>query len=138
MLRACEELDYMTHIVMRMFENTQLPLDDPHRFRVEVLFRCGGAGTGQVEGGVEWGGLGGGGPWWQLGGWGRTTQPAVPPPPTTPGSPVFRTPIPSQHPHLCSHTPNSPGAAYDPTQVMPAKKDHVLPVAPRVPLHPEG
>lgn len=32
----------------------------------------------------------------------------------------------------------SPGAAYDPTCVTPAKKDHVLPVAPRVPLHPEG
>ncbi len=32
----------------------------------------------------------------------------------------------------------SPGAAYDPTEVVPAKKDHVLPVAPRVPLHPEG
>ena len=32
----------------------------------------------------------------------------------------------------------SPGAAYDPTVVIPVKKDHVLPVAPRVALHPEG
>lgn len=32
----------------------------------------------------------------------------------------------------------SPGAGYDPTEVVPAKKDHVLPVAPRVALHPEG
>ncbi|KAL4445780.1 hypothetical protein ABPG77_008979 [Micractinium sp. CCAP 211/92] len=69
-LHECRELDYMTHIVLRMFENTTLPLDDPKRFRVEVLF--------------------------------------------------------------------SPGAAYDPTEVVPAKKDHVLPVAPRVALHPEG
>lgn len=68
-LHDCRELDYMTHIVMRMFENTQLPLDDPNRFRVEVLF--------------------------------------------------------------------SPGAAYDPTEVIPPKKDHVLPVAPRKPLHPD-
>ncbi|EFN57696.1 hypothetical protein CHLNCDRAFT_57228 [Chlorella variabilis] len=69
-LHECRELDYMTHIVLRMFENITLPLDDPKRFRVEVLF--------------------------------------------------------------------SPGAAYDPTEVIPPKKDHVLPVAPRVPLHPDG
>ncbi|KAI3438574.1 hypothetical protein D9Q98_001000 [Chlorella vulgaris] len=69
-LHDCRELDYMTHIVLRMFENVTLPLDDPNRFRLETLF--------------------------------------------------------------------SPGAAYDPTEVIPAKKDHVLPVAPRVPLHPEG
>jgi hypothetical protein len=39
---------------------------------------------------------------------------------------------------LLPSTRHSPGAAYDPTEVVPAKKDHVLPVAPRVPLHPEG
>ena len=50
-------------------------------------------------------------------------------PPTDPSSdPPTHTPT-----HLCS-----PGAAYDPTVVIPVKKDHVLPVAPRVALHPEG
>ncbi len=40
--------------------------------------------------------------------------------------------------HALPPTSDSPGAAYDPTEVVPAKKDHVLPVAPRVALHPEG
>jgi inositol-hexakisphosphate/diphosphoinositol-pentakisphosphate 1-kinase len=53
-LQAATELDYMTHLVLRMFENKRLPLDDPGRFRVEVLFSPGaaydplaGGGTGR-------------------------------------------------------------------------------------------
>ena len=37
-LHNTPELDYMTHIVLRMFENKTLPLRDPRRFRVEILF----------------------------------------------------------------------------------------------------
>lgn len=50
----------------------------------------------------------------------------------------FRVPAPTvQWSPIYSHT-RSPGAAYDPIEVVPAKKDHTLPVAPRVALHPEG
>lgn len=37
-LHNTPELDYMTHIVLRMFENKTLPLRDPRRFRVEVCY----------------------------------------------------------------------------------------------------
>eukprot|EP00127_Corallochytrium_limacisporum_P000132 Clim_evm15s5 gene=Clim_evmTU15s5 len=30
------ELNYLSHIVLRLFENTKLPLDDPSRFRMEI------------------------------------------------------------------------------------------------------
>ena len=42
-LHSTPELDYMTHIVLRMFENKSLPLRDPRRFRVEILFSPGAA-----------------------------------------------------------------------------------------------
>ena len=42
-LRSTPELDYMTHIVLRMFENKSLPLRDKGRFRVEILFSPGAA-----------------------------------------------------------------------------------------------
>eukprot|EP00887_Chlorella_sp_A99_P004707 scaffold4.g4707.t1 len=42
-LRETTELDYMTHLVLRMFENKSLPLHDPGRFRVELLFSPGAA-----------------------------------------------------------------------------------------------
>eukprot|EP00803_Ostreobium_quekettii_P004618 evm.model.scf_439.9 EVM.evm.TU.scf_439.9 scf_439:61654-74618(+) len=61
------ELDYLSHIVFRMYENQQVPFNDPKRFRVEILF--------------------------------------------------------------------SPGAAYNPFEVMPLRRDHTLPVQPRVELH---
>lgn len=32
----------------------------------------------------------------------------------------------------------SPGAAYNPVDTVPIKKDHVLPVMPRVPIHCGG
>ena len=32
----------------------------------------------------------------------------------------------------------SPGAAYNPVETVPLKKDHVLPVMPRVPIHCGG
>ncbi|XP_049396515.1 inositol hexakisphosphate and diphosphoinositol-pentakisphosphate kinase VIP1-like isoform X1 [Solanum stenotomum] len=36
-----KELDYMSHIVLRMFENTEVPLEDPKRFRIEMTFSRG-------------------------------------------------------------------------------------------------
>ncbi|KAL8124465.1 hypothetical protein AgCh_012202 [Apium graveolens] len=36
-----KELDYMSYIVLRMFENTELPLEDPKRFRIEMTFSRG-------------------------------------------------------------------------------------------------
>jgi len=42
-LKQVPELDYMTHIVFRMFESKTLPLSDPRRFRVEILFSPGAA-----------------------------------------------------------------------------------------------
>lgn len=57
------------------------------------------------------------------------------------GQDMWPNPMPpptSQPWHLAPPLYCSPGAAYDPSEVVPAKKDHVLPVAPRVPLHPEG
>ncbi|XP_062207057.1 inositol hexakisphosphate and diphosphoinositol-pentakisphosphate kinase VIP1-like isoform X3 [Phragmites australis] len=35
------ELDYMSYIVLRMFENTEVSLEDPKRFRVEMTFSRG-------------------------------------------------------------------------------------------------
>jgi inositol hexakisphosphate/diphosphoinositol-pentakisphosphate kinase len=64
LLHGTSELDYMTHIVFRMFERKKLPLNDPGRFRVEILF--------------------------------------------------------------------SPGAAHDPYGVVPLRRDHVIPIVPRM------
>jgi hypothetical protein len=64
LLHETSELDYMTHIVFRMFERKKLPLNDPGRFRVEILF--------------------------------------------------------------------SPGAAHDPYGVVPLRRDHVIPIVPRM------
>ncbi|CAH9118589.1 unnamed protein product [Cuscuta epithymum] len=36
-----KELDYMSYIVLRMFENTELNLEDPKRFRIEMTFSRG-------------------------------------------------------------------------------------------------
>lgn len=66
-LHHTPELDYMTHVVMRMFENKTLPLRDPGRFRVEILF--------------------------------------------------------------------SPGAAHSPHEIVPLRKDHVIPIVPRTAIH---
>ncbi|XP_051117370.1 inositol hexakisphosphate and diphosphoinositol-pentakisphosphate kinase VIP2-like isoform X1 [Andrographis paniculata] len=35
------ELDYMSYIVLRMFENTEVALEDPKRFRIEMTFSRG-------------------------------------------------------------------------------------------------
>ncbi|URE18202.1 acid phosphatase [Musa troglodytarum] len=35
------ELDYMSHIVLRMFENIEVSLEDPKRFRIEMTFSHG-------------------------------------------------------------------------------------------------
>jgi hypothetical protein len=35
------ELDYLTHIVIRMYESKSVPFDDPERFRIEILFSPG-------------------------------------------------------------------------------------------------
>ncbi|KAJ4707520.1 Inositol hexakisphosphate and diphosphoinositol-pentakisphosphate kinase [Melia azedarach] len=41
--RLCKtkELDYMSYIVLRMFENTAVALEDPKRFRIELTFSRG-------------------------------------------------------------------------------------------------
>ncbi|AES77306.2 putative phosphotransferase with a phosphate group as acceptor [Medicago truncatula] len=36
-----KELDYMSYIVLRMFENTEVALEDPKRFRIELTFSRG-------------------------------------------------------------------------------------------------
>ncbi|KAK9917336.1 hypothetical protein WJX75_003277 [Coccomyxa subellipsoidea] len=48
MLRNTTELDYMTHIVFRMYENKRVPVESAERFRVEVLFSP-GAGHNPFE-----------------------------------------------------------------------------------------
>ncbi|XP_031381101.1 inositol hexakisphosphate and diphosphoinositol-pentakisphosphate kinase VIP2-like isoform X1 [Punica granatum] len=40
-LYKTKELDYMSYIVLRMFENTEVALEDPKRFRVEMTFSRG-------------------------------------------------------------------------------------------------
>ncbi|KAH9540609.1 hypothetical protein CY35_14G013900 [Sphagnum magellanicum] len=42
-LSEIKELDYLTHIVLRMFENIAVPLEDPKRFRIELMFSNGAA-----------------------------------------------------------------------------------------------
>lgn len=41
LLDNTKELDYLTHIVFRMYENKSVPVDAPDRFRVEILFSPG-------------------------------------------------------------------------------------------------
>ncbi|OAE33561.1 hypothetical protein AXG93_2139s1140 [Marchantia polymorpha subsp. ruderalis] len=38
-----KELDYLTHVVLRMYENTAVPLEDSKRFRIELMFSSGAA-----------------------------------------------------------------------------------------------
>ncbi|KAI4998592.1 inositol hexakisphosphate and diphosphoinositol-pentakisphosphate kinase VIP2-like isoform X1 [Hordeum vulgare subsp. vulgare] len=40
-LHRTRELDYMSNIVLRMFENTEVPLEDEERFRIEMTFSRG-------------------------------------------------------------------------------------------------
>ncbi|KAK4783978.1 hypothetical protein SAY86_018346 [Trapa natans] len=40
-LYKTRELDYMSYIVLRMFENTEVALEDPKRFRIEMTFSRG-------------------------------------------------------------------------------------------------
>ncbi|XP_030469938.1 inositol hexakisphosphate and diphosphoinositol-pentakisphosphate kinase VIP2-like isoform X1 [Syzygium oleosum] len=40
-LYRTKELDYMSYIVLRMFENTEVALEDPKRFRIEMAFSRG-------------------------------------------------------------------------------------------------
>ncbi|KAK9682433.1 hypothetical protein RND81_10G073300 [Saponaria officinalis] len=40
-LFKAKELDYMSYIVLRMFENTEVALDDKERFRIELTFSRG-------------------------------------------------------------------------------------------------
>ncbi|KAJ1285668.1 hypothetical protein BS78_03G295200 [Paspalum vaginatum] len=41
LLFKTQELDYMSYIVLRMFENTEVPLEHPKRFRIEMTFSRG-------------------------------------------------------------------------------------------------
>ncbi|WOK99372.1 inositol hexakisphosphate and diphosphoinositol-pentakisphosphate kinase 1-like isoform X1 [Canna indica] len=43
-----KELDYMSHVVLRLFENTEVALEDPKRFRMEMTFSR-GADLGPLE-----------------------------------------------------------------------------------------
>ncbi|KAF4390701.1 hypothetical protein G4B88_015591 [Cannabis sativa] len=40
-LHNTKELDYMSYIVLRMFENTEVALEDPKRYRIEMTFSRG-------------------------------------------------------------------------------------------------
>ncbi|GBG59071.1 hypothetical protein CBR_g24415 [Chara braunii] len=40
-LHQTTELDYLTHIVVRMYENIEVPISDSRRFRVELLYSTG-------------------------------------------------------------------------------------------------
>ncbi|KAI4389068.1 hypothetical protein MLD38_001332 [Melastoma candidum] len=40
-LHKTKELDYMSYIVLRMFESTEVALEDPKRFRIEITFSRG-------------------------------------------------------------------------------------------------
>ncbi|KAL6325331.1 hypothetical protein AAG906_023176 [Vitis piasezkii] len=40
-LYRTKELDYMSYLVLRMFENTEVALEDPKRFRIEMTFSRG-------------------------------------------------------------------------------------------------
>ncbi|GJP71510.1 hypothetical protein CLOP_g2336 [Closterium sp. NIES-67] len=40
-LYEMRELDYLTHVVLRMYENVEVDLNDPRRFRVEIMFSPG-------------------------------------------------------------------------------------------------
>ncbi|XP_027923059.1 inositol hexakisphosphate and diphosphoinositol-pentakisphosphate kinase VIP2-like isoform X2 [Vigna unguiculata] len=40
-LSKTKELDYMSHVVLRMFENTEVALEDPRRYRVELTYSRG-------------------------------------------------------------------------------------------------
>ncbi|CAI5526014.1 unnamed protein product, partial [Closterium sp. Naga37s-1] len=42
-LYETRELDYLTHVVLRMYENVEVDLNDPRRFRVEIMFSPGSA-----------------------------------------------------------------------------------------------
>lgn len=44
-INRTRELCYLTQIVIRLFEDTHLPMDDPRRFRVEILFSPGATAT---------------------------------------------------------------------------------------------
>lgn len=43
-LDGTSELDYLSHLVMRMFERPQLPESDPAKYRIEVYFSPGASG----------------------------------------------------------------------------------------------
>lgn len=40
-LHKTKELDYMSYVVIRMFENTEVDLDSPKRFRIDLTFSRG-------------------------------------------------------------------------------------------------
>ncbi|CAO2178027.1 unnamed protein product [Urochloa humidicola] len=51
-LLKTRELDYMSYIVLRMFENTEVPLEHPKRFRIEMTFSR-GADISSLESGAK-------------------------------------------------------------------------------------
>ncbi|CAD6229623.1 unnamed protein product [Miscanthus lutarioriparius] len=53
LLFKTRELDYMSYIVLRMFENTEVPLEHPKRFRIEMTFSRGADISSLESGGKE-------------------------------------------------------------------------------------
>ena len=43
-LRAISDLDYCSHIIFRLFENLNVDLDNPQRFRLEIIMSTGSSG----------------------------------------------------------------------------------------------
>jgi inositol hexakisphosphate/diphosphoinositol-pentakisphosphate kinase len=43
LLSRTTELDYLTHLVFRLYENKSVPADHPLRFKLEILFSSGAA-----------------------------------------------------------------------------------------------
>lgn len=41
LLAATPELDYLTHLVLRLYEDMAVPANDPARFKIEILFTPG-------------------------------------------------------------------------------------------------
>ena len=66
LLSKTTELDYLTQLVFRLYENMSVPSNHPQRFKLEILFSP-GASYDPTE--VQWGGFRGGiRVWWEGGG----------------------------------------------------------------------
>jgi hypothetical protein len=106
-LENTPEFDYLTHIVLRMYENKNVPVHAPERFRVEISFS---PGERQERGEGEE----------------MAKALCCPPMPYHQGK---EQPLHTSAPILPS------GAAYNPVKVKPQLGDHVFDVVPRIPIN---